>query len=387
MNALEKYYVKYRYKQKNYLMAESGSENSSDNCPICRCPMISGESCVTTICNHEYHFNCFMRMANTSDTCAICRSSLYPIEENSTIETQPQEDGDSARTRGIGTSSTEVIEIEVRPADLVGLRQHVQSRLAEARRGRARGTEDDDDINILGFEEDSDLRFSRLTFSIFQSCEQGELARVRSIIGEEDEMKYAVDDDNNTLVHEAVFSDSEPLLRYLINDLNLPVNCTNRDGMTPLHFAAYAKSARTANLLINCGAFVDPRDDSGKTPLMVACQKNDNPMCLMLLDKGASVRNIDKLGESALHHASRGRCLACIRTLIRQPREDLDCQNFIGDTPLHTACQAGSHTAVRFMLTGGADPDIKNRSGDMPINLVSRENSRLRSLIQRHSSM
>jgi len=362
-------------------MEESGNENSSNICAICRCPMASGESCVTTICNHEYHFNCFMRMANTSDTCAICRASLYPVEETTT-ETETEE---SARTREVGTSS-EVIEIEVRPEDLEGLRQHVQSRLAAARRSRTHDT-DDDDINLLGFEEDSDLRFSRLTFSIFQSCEQGQLARVRSIISEEDEMKYAVDDDNNTLVHEAVFSDSEPLLRYLINDLNLPVNCTNRDGMTPLHFAAYAKSTRTANLLINCGAFVDPRDDSGKTPIMIACQKNDNPMCLMLLDKGASVRSIDKMGESALHHASRGRCLSCIRTLIRQPREDLDCQNFIGDTPLHTACQAGSHTAVRFMLTGGADPDIKNRSGDTPINLVSRENSRLRSLIQRHSSM
>jgi len=367
-------------------MEESSTE--SNICPICRCPMVDEESSVTTMCSHEYHFNCFMQMAQASDTCAICRSNLYPVDENSAAPTVPatSEEQGSARTREIGTTSSEVIEIEVRPEDLAGLRQHVQSRLSAARRNRARDT-DDDDINLLGFEEDSELRFSRLTFSIFQSCEQGQLARVRSIISEEDEMKYAVDDDNNTLVHEAVFSDSEPLLRYLINDLNLPVNCTNRDGMTPLHLAAHSKSTRTANLLINCGAFIDPRDDSGKTPIMIACQKNDNPMCIMLLDKGASVRSIDKNGESALHHASRGRCLACVRTLIRQPREDLDRQNFIGDTPLHVACQAGSHTSVRFMLTGGADPDIKNRSRDLPIDLVSRDNSRLRSLIQRHSSL
>ena len=353
---------------------------NSDICPICRCPMLENEPCTTTVCSHKYHFNCFMSMIQRSDTCALCRTSLYS-------ENTPSPIANTSTTSTIATGTAEVIEIEVRPEDLAGIREELQSRLSTARASRALGADDSDNDNLINFEEDSEMRTTRLTFSIFQACERGELSRVRSIISEQDDIQFSVDDENNTLVHEAIFADSEPVLRYLVNDMRLSPNSANYAGMYPIHFAASARSTRSASILLNCGAFVDPRDDSGKTPLMLACQKNDNPMCMLLIDNGASVRAVDSNGESPLHHAARGRCLSCIRTLLRQPREDPDWIDFLGNTPLHTACQAGSHTAVRFMLTSGADPDIKNRYGDMPIDLVSRDNSRLRSLIQRHSNL
>ena len=351
---------------------------NSEICPICRCPMLEGEPCTTTVCSHKYHFNCFMRMVQTSDTCALCRASLYPdAPSTSPVLTE--------NTSVINTG--EVIEIEVRPEDLAGIREQLQSRLSIARASRAMNNEDDSDTeNLLNFEEDAEMRMTRLTFSIFQACERGELSRMRTIIAEEDDIQHSVDDENNTLVHEAIFADSEPVLRYLVNDMRLSPNCANYAGMYPIHFAAASKSTRSASILLNCGAFVDPRDDSGKTPLMLACQKSDNAMCMLLIDKGASVRAVDSNGESPLHHAARARGLTCIRTLLRHPREDPDWIDFLGNTPLHVACQAGSHTAVRFMLTSGADPDIKNRYGDLPIDLVPRDNSRLRSLIQRHST-
>lgn len=385
-------------------------DESDAICPICRCTIEESDPRVTTTCSHPYHFSCFMQMAQTSDTCSICRANLYDIPGQEGGEERSGDDVQRVNT-GVGTitaNEDEVIEIEVSMGEIENIRQQVRSRLNTSRRTRQirlNNSDDDDDddenegndrngngngngnLNMLDFEEDADLRRSRMTFTIFQACDQGHLARVRSIINENDEMKYAVDDENNTLVHEAVFSDSEPLMRYLVNDLNLSTNSTNRAGMSPLHFAAFAKSTRTASFLLNCGAFVDPRDDAGRTPLMVACQKGDNAMCAVLLDRGASVRKIDKNGESALHHAARGKCIACVRTLLRQPREDPNCCNFVGETPLHTACCAGSHTAVRFMLNSGGDPDIKSRAGSTPADLVPRENARLRSLIQRHSSL
>lgn len=386
-------------------------ESDSDiMCPICRCTIEETDPRVTTTCSHIYHFTCFMQMAQTSDTCSICRSNLYGLQEEGGDEQGAEEErsrdvrhvgtgtntdaNDEGEGGATGTDGTDVIEIEMTIDDIANLReqvqQEVQSRLSTARRNRqAQRDEDEEDagVRIIDFEEDAGLRRSRMTFTIFQACDQGHLSRVRGIINDDEEMKHAMDDENNTLVHEAVFSDNEPLMRYLVNDLNLSTNSTNRAGMAPLHFAAFAKSARTASILLNCGAFVDPRDDAGRTPLMVACQKGDNAMCSVLLDRGASVRTIDRNGETALHHAARGKCLTCIRTLLRQPREDPNYCNFVGETPMHTACCAGSHTAVRFMLDNGGDPDIRSRAGSTPIDLVSRENSRLRSLIQRHSSV
>jgi hypothetical protein len=44
------------------------------------------------------------------------------------------------------------------------------------------------------------------------------------------------------------------------------------DGLTPLHFAAYAGNAQCCGALIGGGALLDARDIDGFTPLMVAQQ-------------------------------------------------------------------------------------------------------------------
>jgi len=49
---------------------------------------------------------------------------------------------------------------------------------------------------------------------------------------------------------------------------------------------------------------------------------------------------------------------------------------------LHLACMNGSTTMVRILLSSDADPDIENRAGHKPVDLVSSDNSRLRSLFR-----
>jgi ankyrin repeat protein len=45
------------------------------------------------------------------------------------------------------------------------------------------------------------------------------------------------------------------------------VNLADRDGWTPLHFAAQSHNAEVARLLLDSAASVDPRDGHGNTPL------------------------------------------------------------------------------------------------------------------------
>lgn len=63
------------------------------------------------------------------------------------------------------------------------------------------------------------------------------------------------------------------------------VNCSNDDGVTPLHCA---NTARAAELLIEAGAELDAQDEGGKTPLHFAVLRGVVPVIEVLLRHGAN---------------------------------------------------------------------------------------------------
>ena len=134
-------------------------------------------------------------------------------------------------------------------------------------------------------------------------------------------------------------------------------------------------------ILLNRGAYVDPQDASGRTPLIISCQKNDSTMCNLLVDNGASVRMFDSNGDTPLHHACRVKSIICARVVIGHSRVNVESQNFFGDTPLHLACATGSITLCRTLLDKGASSTLKNRSGKTPVDSVPSDNPRLRSIL------
>ena len=360
-------------------LCESGDDENVI-CVICQEDICPGEPTTSTPCSHIFHFNCFLRSAQSSDVCPTCRANMYSdSDENNNDETR-----NNARSS---------IEIEI-PVSMSGdvtqetidtIRRGI-SRLATARMSRNTNDDDDDDDNDEDFviTEDNELRQSRLVYTILQSCVNGNIDSVRRIIADNRELCSARDDDNDTLLHAGVLSDNETLVRYLVNELSIPINSHNSDRCTPLHYAVFTKSLRTTTLLLNAGAFIDCQDAAGRTPLMLACQNNDSDIVQLLLDRGASVRCFDLCGENALHHASRNKCLSCIRHLIRNTDCELISKNNFEETALHIACGTGSHTSVRFLLEAGADPDAKTKFGKTPSDYISRDNARLRTLVSSH---
>lgn len=68
------------------------------------------------------------------------------------------------------------------------------------------------------------------------------------------------------------------------------VNAADSSGYTALHEAASGDAAEEINALIEKGAFVDPRDEDGVTPLMLAAGKGENCVAMVaLLKHGANV--------------------------------------------------------------------------------------------------
>ena len=341
------------------------SENNIDRCPVCLEPFSEEIPEATPPCGHKYHFTCFMKAFENSHECAICRADVFPERSVDPERTRiPNHDDDD--------DDEEIVELSLEDLGedaMNTIRNHIREQLHTQ----------------LGSSEFDSLGISSIG-NLFKACEDGDMNSVSTILSEDMEMKTSKDVHFNTILHSAILSENENLVRYLINDISLPTDCNNVHRFTPLHYAVFSKSIRMVRLLINCGASIDPQDNSGKTPLMVSCQKGEPQICQLLLDNGASVSMFDMSGNTALHFASMGKSNSCVRNILGDDKTNQNAFDFFNNTPLHLACINGSTTIVRILLAACADPSIKNKAGHIPVELVSSDNSRLRSLVRDHSS-
>ena len=81
------------------------------------------------------------------------------------------------------------------------------------------------------------------------------------------------------------------------------VNYRNRDGETPLTFAAAWDQLAAARVLLDHGADPNAADRHGGTALMWAAQHSEPALARALLAAGAEVDARDPAGRTALDHA------------------------------------------------------------------------------------
>lgn len=301
------------------------NDQETEICSICRCELQTTIQSITTPCNHRFHFQCFMDMTNNSPLCAVCRTPLR--------------------------QETNLISV---------IRDRINLEFEE---------QGDEDYNIeLDMEE-----------SLISACEEGDLSSVREIIESEDgnEIKYCEDSECNTLLHAATISNNQGLLRYLLIDLQLPLDRHNIYRMTAIHTATMARHKDMVRMLINHGISINQQDLSGRTPLMIACQNNDKDICRLLLDHNASIRSFDSNGENVLHYCTRSKFAPILKVLLEHQSSTscIDSMNIFGDTPLHVACSSGSTTCVRYLIEEGANASLKNRAGKKAEEIIGQRDA------------
>jgi len=345
------------------------SESNTDRCPVCLEGFSSEINECMPPCGHRFHFTCFMRAFENSHECALCRADVFPERSVDPERTRiPNNDDDDDEDDIVEFSLEDLGEDTVET-----IRNHIRDQL---------------NAQLLNSTELGSLSLGNISNvgNLFKACEEGSISGVSNILSRDSELKNSRDVHLNTILHSAIISQNENMVRYLINEIHLPTDCTNVHRMTPIHYAIMSKSIRMVRLLINCGAFIDPQDNSGKTPLMMACQIGDSNICQLLLDNNASVNLFDMSGSTALHFASSGRSVSCVRNIIGNEKTNQNAVDFFNNTPLHLACINGSTTIVRILLASCANSRLENKAGHKPIDLVSSDNSRLRSLVREYSS-
>eukprot|EP00002_Diphylleia_rotans_P003845 TRINITY_DN12726_c0_g1_i1.p1 TRINITY_DN12726_c0_g1~~TRINITY_DN12726_c0_g1_i1.p1 ORF type:complete len:673 (-),score=138.74 TRINITY_DN12726_c0_g1_i1:213-2231(-) len=158
----------------------------------------------------------------------------------------------------------------------------------------------------------------------------------------------------------------------------------NEKNETPLHLACGFDDAKLVQLLITSGADINARSGICQTPLHIATFRNNYNVMGLLLESGAQLLAFDDQGSSPLHVAKSLRATQMILSTasnrsasaekIRDADSDGDLQKLLnaqdkdGDTALHIhAFKKGDDEEVMamltFLLSQGADPNRKNKSG------------------------
>ncbi len=346
---------------------ENSTEHEHEECAICKIDMSENANKSTTVCGHSFHFTCLARSMLTSPNCPICRTNLTTTGVDSPTvdgdgETDGENDGDDEGEQEEGEEEEEgEIRIHLARGNGNGTRRRVPHEVIVTEIHESVAS----DSPLFGNEVD--LRREILEGIMHSICRQGDLAEARSLLEENPHLQHSKGKTGDLLTHEAVLSDNEALLSYLLVERSFDANLPNDVHAYPLHYAVLAGSLRMVTILVNHRAFVDCVDSYKKTPLMVACEEEDHEIAEFLLDRGASTMTQDAGGNKPIHFAVKSRAQACLRRII-SAEANVNAVNHMDETPLFVACRSGYHGVSRTLLRAGADADKTNKFGTSPLD-------------------
>lgn len=141
--------------------------------------------------------------------------------------------------------------------------------------------------------------------------------------------------------------------------------------MSRLMAAVKADDLRLVEQLIAEGASVDAADASGDRPLIMAAYLGHTEVLERLLAAGADLTVVDPgMRATALHAAAYAGRTEAAGVLIDHGIA-IDQQGPVnGYTALHDAVWQNHGATVRVILAGGADPTIRSRDGQTPLELA-----------------
>lgn len=196
--------------------------------------------------------------------------------------------------------------------------------------------------------------------------------------------------------------------RSSIDDIDVILQCggdvnkTVKQGLTPLHYAAYVNYVECVKFLIECGGEIDAVDEVGHTPLHLCARKGHFDTMKYLVQKGAKINfcdGDDDVSENSrtlgyymmepLTMAIENNKIACVKLLLENganpnnkyfmgheinivPLDNLECLNLLlsyganpnildrmGLCPLMKACKEHQVEAVRVLMKHGADVNAR----------------------------
>jgi ankyrin repeat protein len=113
-------------------------------------------------------------------------------------------------------------------------------------------------------------------------------------------MPHPLDKLGRSPLHYAALNADEKLTRAHVLDCD--VNLHDKNGWTPLHFAAQSNAVECARILLEAGAEIDAVDAHGNTPLSTAVfnSKGFGDLILLLRSRGADPERKNSHGQTPI---------------------------------------------------------------------------------------
>jgi len=134
-------------------------------------------------------------------------------------------------------------------------------------------------------------------------------------------------------------------------------NQAQGDGMTALHWAAYANDVQMVEMLLKAGANINVTTRlAALTPLFVAAREGHAAVIDLLLKAGADANSTNSTGATPLMLASGD--LASVKLLLDHGANVNAKENTWGETPLMFASAFNRVDVVKLLMARGADAAI-----------------------------
>jgi ankyrin repeat protein len=145
------------------------------------------------------------------------------------------------------------------------------------------------------------------------------------------------------------------------------VNAKGNTGRTALMEAALEGYTDTVRTLLEKGADVNAKDNMGWTPLFWAAFSRRTDTVRALLEKGADVNAKNKYDDTPLIHAAYAGDTDTVAVLLEKGA-DVNAKDDMGRTALIEAARQGRTETVRALLEVGADVTTRDKEGETALS-------------------
>ena len=179
---------------------------------------------------------------------------------------------------------------------------------------------------------------------------------------------------DSDILYKMIEAQNIPHIQTLIARNKSLSNQLDKDGYTPLHYAACFKEIELARYLIAAGADINIHTSEAinqyknieypnQAAINIACSVNDVQMVALLFEKGAIITPTLNNTQQVIHLFASNGLLNHVKTLIERHPEQINVKNSNNETPLALAASKGHQDIVKFLISKGADINVATTQG------------------------
>lgn len=182
-------------------------------------------------------------------------------------------------------------------------------------------------------------------------------------------VKQALKRPIKTALHQAVLDGRLHQVRLLVSKHKVNIDSKDINGRTPVMLCCLLEDERhglkMAKIFIKAGAFLNVKDNFGRTALSYACMKGRDEIVQRILREDIlGVNDKDNDGNTPLVHAATSGNPHCVRLVVQILERfglPIDVRNNLGYTALLLACKHGHYVSAHILLVEGqASPKIRD---------------------------